>query len=164
MLRWKHVSRTLSQNCVVITVHEKLLYTQMQFSGQMLWSPITLDNIKCFDGATTQMIHILLLLPHPRREGIWYLHLHVFSGFFLISASTIMWNVHDGEPATCIKFINSIRNPDRIWGSKYEAKRCLHQFYQIPIKTRIGLGSLVQSDDKIKMNSESQTFHRPSVD
>ena len=40
------------------------------------------------------------------------------------------------------------RNPDRIWGSKYVVKRSSHQFYQTPIKTRNGLGALVQSDDK----------------
>ena len=31
-------------------------------------------------------------------------------------------------------------------------------------KPGYGLGVLVQSDDKIKINSESHTFHRPSVD
>ena len=31
VVRWKHVSRTLSQNCVVITVPETLFYTLMQF-------------------------------------------------------------------------------------------------------------------------------------
>ena len=28
------------------------------------------------------------------------------NGLFLISSGTIMWNMHDGEPTTCIKFIN----------------------------------------------------------
>ena len=84
--------------------------------------------------------------------------------FFLISSGTIKWNMHDGAPTTCIKFTNPIRNPDRNWGSKYVTKHSLHQFYQTPIKTRDGLGALVQSDNKIKINSESQTFHRPSVD
>ena len=59
---------------------------------------------------------------------------------------------------------SSIRNPDRIWGNKYVVKHSSRQFYQTPIKTRNGYGALVQSDDKIRINSESQTFHRPSVD
>ena len=65
---------------------------------------------QCFDGITTQMIHILWLLSHSRREEIYYLHLHVFSGFFLISSGTIMWNMHDEEPTTYIKFINLHKN------------------------------------------------------
>ena len=28
------------------------------------------------------------------------------SGLFLISSGTIAWNMHDGEPTTCIKFVN----------------------------------------------------------
>ena len=63
--------------------------------------------------------------------------------------------MHDGEPTTCIKFTNLHKNPDRIWGSKYVAKRSLYQFYETPIKTRNGLGALVQSDDKIKIHFES---------
>ena len=47
MLRWKHVSRTLSYNCVVITVYETLFYTLMPFNGQMVWSPRTLDSFTC---------------------------------------------------------------------------------------------------------------------
>ena len=154
MLKWKHVFITLSHNCVVITVHETLFYTLMQFNGQMLWSPRTPDNItcnrrvqawdirlycyltQCFGGTTTQMIQILWLLSHPRREGIWDLHIHVFSGFFLISSGTIMWNMHDGEPTACIKFINLHKKSRQNLSSKYVTKRSSHQFYQTPIKTR----------------------------
>ena len=101
-------------------------------------------------GATTQLIHILWLPSHPRKEGI-----HVFSGFFLISSGTITWNMHDGEPTNCMKFTNL---------HKKSRQNLRQQICRKAIKTRNGLGTLAQSDDKIKINSESQTFHRPSVD
>ena len=83
------------------------------------------------------------------------------SGFLPISSNIIKWNILNGEPTVCMKLINLHKNPDRDWGSKFVVKRSLDQFNQTQIRTRNGSGALVQSDE---INSESQTFHRPSVD
>ena len=45
--RWKHLSRTLSWNCVVITVHETLFFTLLQLKRANAVTLRTLDNITC---------------------------------------------------------------------------------------------------------------------
>ena len=42
-----------------------------------------------------------LKLNHVSKRGHRY-----SSGLFPITSSTITWHIHDGEPTTCIKFIN----------------------------------------------------------
>ena len=89
------------------------------------------------------------------------MHLHVFQWNFIDSIRHN--NVKYAQWGTKIIVWNSptfTRNPDRYWGSKFVIKRSLHQFNQIQIRTRNGLGALVQNEE---INSELQTLHRPSV-
>ena len=77
----------------------------------------------------------------------------------LLSPGTITWNMRDGEPTTCIQFINLHKKSRQ----NLRQQLCRASILSDPYQNQEWL-ALVQSDDKIKINSESQTFHRPSVD
>ena len=125
---------------------------------------ILLPNVMFCWGYNADDQHPLVAVSSSKRGNLGSAPPYIQWIFFLISSGIITWNMHNGEPTTCIKFINLHKKPERISGSRYVAKGSSHRFYQTPIKTRHGLGALVQNDDKIKINSESQTFHQPSVD
>ena len=110
------------------------------------------------------MIHILWLLSHPHREGIYDLHLHVFQWIFtnFIQHNKVKyarWGTN------CLCEIN--QSPQKIQ-HRLRQQICRKALFgsiqsdnQTRIRTRNALGALVRSDE---INSESQTFHQPSAD
>ena len=80
--------------------------------------------------------------------------------FLLILSGTITWNMNDGKPTTWMKFIN----PHKKSRQNLRQQICRKAILSDPDQNQEWLGALVQSDDETKIHSESQTFHRPSVD
>ena len=72
--------------------------------------------------------------------------------------------MHDGEPTACIKFINLHKKAGQNLRQQICRKALFASILSDPDQNQEGLGALVQSDDKKKIYSESQTVHRPSVD
>ena len=72
--------------------------------------------------------------------------------------------MHDGEPTTCIKFVILQKKSRQNLRQQIWCKALFVSILSDPDQNHECLGALGQSDDRIKINSESQTFHRPSVD
>ena len=79
------------------------------------------------------------------------------SGLFPISSSKLTWNMHDGEPTTCTKFINLHKKSRQSWRQQICRKALFTSIQSDPHQKREWLGC-VGTNKSDEINSESQIY------